>query len=155
MLRKIYDRIAQSLAAADGGGKEEPRKQAIRHATAVLMVDVALADSDFDDKELARVVGYAKSRFDLDENEASALVDTAKVDAENVVSLHDFTHLLHNNLTENEKEAMVGALWDIAYADGNLDKYENSLVLKISDGLHVARGRCMRLKHDAAISADG
>lgn len=155
MLRRIVDRIAQSLAAADAGGSDEPRKQAIRHATAVLMVDVALADSAFDDEELARVVGYAKTRFGLDENEASELVDTAKIDAEQLVSLHDFTHLLHNNLAEDEKEAIVGALWDIAYADGNLDKYENSLVLKISDGLHVARGRCMRLKHDAAVSAGG
>jgi uncharacterized tellurite resistance protein B-like protein len=40
-------------------------------------------------------------------------------------------------------------LWQIAYADGRLDKYEDSLVLKISDLLHVSRGLVMRLKHDA------
>ena len=41
-------------------------------------------------------------------------------------------------------------LCEIAYADGEFDKYENSLVLKISDLLYVSRGRVMRLKHDAA-----
>jgi uncharacterized tellurite resistance protein B-like protein len=40
-------------------------------------------------------------------------------------------------------------LWQVAYADGQLDKYEDSLVLKISDLLYVSRGRVMRLKHDA------
>ncbi|MDX1516676.1 MAG: TerB family tellurite resistance protein, partial [Woeseiaceae bacterium] len=63
---------------------------------------------------------------------------------------HEFTHLLHNNLNDAEKEYVVAALWEIAHADGDLDKYEEALVLKISDALHVARPRVMRLKHDAA-----
>lgn len=151
MLRKIFDQIAESLGAPDGDrGSGESREQAIRHATAVLMVDVAQADSRFDDEELARIVDYARSQFDLDDSEASALVGAATADAADLVSLHEFTQLLHNNLSDAEKEGIVATLWQIAYADGDLDKYENSLVLKISDGLHVARGKCMRLKHDAA-----
>ena len=42
----------------------------------------------------------------------------------------------------------MSLLWQVAYADGELDKYENSFVLKISDLLHVSRARVMRLKHD-------
>ena len=38
-------------------------------------------------------------------------------------------------------------------ADGRLDKYEDSLVLKISDLLYVSRARVMRLKHDAELAA--
>ena len=52
-----------------------------------------------------------------------------------------------------EKATIVEMLWRVAYADGRLDKYENSLVLKISDLLYVNRARVMRLKHDAALSA--
>lgn len=152
MLQKIFDRVSQMLVTADAEEDEESREQAIQHATAVLMIDVALADSSFDDAELSRVLAHARSGFGLDADEASELVDAAKADAENIVSLHDFTQLLHNNLSDAEKEEVVAALWQIAYADGDLDKYENSLVLKISDGLHVARGRCMRLKHDAAVA---
>jgi len=43
----------------------------------------------------------------------------------------------------------VALLWQIAYADGRLDKYEDALVGKIADLLYVSRGRVMRLKHDA------
>jgi uncharacterized tellurite resistance protein B-like protein len=65
------------------------------------------------------------------------------------VSVHDFTKVLHEHLDEKEKADIVSMLWRVAYADGRLDKYEDSLVLKISDLLYVSRGRVMRLKHDA------
>jgi len=55
---------------------------------------------------------------------------------------------------EEEKARIVGLLWKIAYADGRLHMYEDSLVLKISDLLHVSRGRVMRLKHDAQAAAN-
>lgn len=154
MLQKIFDRLSKTLASGSAEEDEESREQAVRHATAVLMLDVALADSSFDDAELARIIDHARREFGLDADEASALVAAAKTDAENIVSLHDFTQLLHNTLSAAEKDRIVATLWQIAYADGDLDKYENSLVLKISDGLHVARGRCMRLKHDAADRVD-
>lgn len=153
MWRKLFDQISEALTATDGDADDESRDEAIRHATAVLMIDVALADKSFDDEELQRILEHARSRFGLDDKQASDLIRSARADAENIVSIHDFTQLLHNNLTAPEKEAVVGTLWQIAYADGDLDKYENSLVLKISDGLHVSRGRCMKLKHDAY--ADG
>lgn len=69
------------------------------------------------------------------------------------MSLHEFTKLLNEHLAENEKSRIIALLWQIAYADGRLDKYEDSLVLKISDLLYVSRGRVMRLKHDARQAA--
>ena len=65
------------------------------------------------------------------------------------MSAYDFTKILHDHLDHAEKARVVELLWKIAYADGRLDKYEDSLVLKISDLLYVSRGRVMRLKHDA------
>jgi len=56
---------------------------------------------------------------------------------------------LHKHLDDAEKARIISLLWQVAYADGRLDKYEDSLVLKISDLLYVSRGRVMRLKHDA------
>jgi uncharacterized tellurite resistance protein B-like protein len=40
-------------------------------------------------------------------------------------------------------------LWHVAYCDQHLDKYEDALILKIGDLLHVGRGTVMRLKSDA------
>jgi uncharacterized tellurite resistance protein B-like protein len=150
LINQISDVITSPATTADDAGK---RKDAIRSATAVLMVDVARADYEFDAEEFDSLLQLIQAHFDLSPDEAADLVNTADEKVDDLVSLHDFTQLLHNNLDEKEKADVVGLLWKIAYADGRLDKYEDALVLKISDLLHVSRGKVMQLKHDAGNSA--
>lgn len=146
MIKRLLDQVRDALATET---TEENREPAIRLATAVLLADVAQADDVFDETEFDRVLRLMESHFELAPNDAAELVNQATEEAESLVSLHAFTDVLHQNLDEAEKARVVRLLWNVAYADGNLDKYEDSLVLKISDLLHVSRGQCMRLKHDA------
>jgi uncharacterized tellurite resistance protein B-like protein len=113
------------------------------------MIDVARADHVFDETEFDRVLRLVESHFELQPEDAAKLVNHASDEAEDLISAYDFTSVLHQHLDEAEKARIVGMLWQVAYADGELDKYEDSLVLKISDLLHVSRARVMRLKHDA------
>ena len=122
-------------------------------ATAVLMLDVARADHVFEESEFDRALNLIEVHFGLTPEEAAELVNEAGDKAEDLVSVHEFTQLLHQYLNEQEKAHIIALLWQIAYADGRLDKYEDSLVLKISDLLHVSRGRVMRLKYDAQTAA--
>jgi uncharacterized tellurite resistance protein B-like protein len=147
MFKSLYDKIVGQISAADI--EADTRDAAVRLATAVLMVDVALVDSRFDETEFDRMLELIKGHFGLGTQEAAELINAANAKADELVSVHEFTHLLHKHLSEDEKARVVQLLWTIAYADGELDKYEDSLVLKISDLLHVSRGRVMRLKHDA------
>jgi len=117
------------------------------------MLDVARADSVFEESEFDSVLKLIETHFDLAPEEAAQLVNLASDKAEDIVSVHEFTQLLHEHLGEEEKARIIALLWQIAYADGRLDKYEDSLVLKISDLLYVSRGRVMRLKHDAQRAA--
>jgi uncharacterized tellurite resistance protein B-like protein len=114
------------------------------------MVDVARADHECSAEEFARVVSLTTRHFGLDPEQAAELTNAADETAEDLVSLHEFTQLLHAELSEGEKADVVRLLWRVAFADGQLDRYEDALVLKISDLLHVSRGLVMRLKHDAA-----
>ena len=150
MIKKFINQVVDAISAPQTGETgSENREAAIRSATAVLMLDVARADHVFDESEFERVLDLVETHFGISPEDAAELVNAADDKAENLVSLHEFTQLLHNNLDESEKARIVGLLWQVAYADGRLDKYEDALVLKISDLLHVSRGRVMRLKHDA------
>jgi uncharacterized tellurite resistance protein B-like protein len=150
MIRRFVDQVVQAISkphTTDSGG--EDREAALRMATAVLMLDVARADHVFDESEFERVLDLLQTHFRLPAEDAAQLLNAATEKAEEAVSAYEFTQMLHDHLDENEKARIVALLWQIAYADGRLDKYEDAFVLKISDLLHVSRGRVMRLKHDA------
>ncbi len=154
MIKRILETVAAAIKATDSPESGTPdRESTLRLATAVLMVEVARADHVFEKSELVRLLELIESHFALSAEDAGDLIDSAAESAEDIVHLHDFTQLLHKHLTESEKARIVGLLWQVAYADGRLDKYEDSLVLKISDLLYVSRGRVMRIKHDAEMAA--
>ena len=153
MLRQLIDRVTSAIDSSKAGNNDADRESALRMATTVLMIDVARADHVFDDSELDRVLELVEAHFGVTGIAAADLVDQASDQAEQLTSAFEFTQILHQHLDETEKARIVALLWQVAYADGRLDKYEDSLVLKISDLLHVSRGRVMRLKHDAAQAA--
>ena len=155
MIKRLIVQVIQTITTVDSteAGAED-RERALRMATAVLMLDVARADHVFEESEFDRVLNLVEIHFGLTPEEAAELVNEAGDKAEDLVSVHEFTQLLHKHLNEQEKARIIALLWQIAYADGRLDKYEDSLVLKISDLLHVSRGRVMRLKHDAELAVD-
>jgi len=149
MIKKFVSRVVDAISKSPAEGvSADQRETALRMATAVLMLDVARADHVFDESEFDGVLQLVEKHFHLSPEEAAELVNAADDRAEELVSLHEFTQLLHNNLDEHEKVRIVGLLWQIAYADGDLDKYEDSLIRKIGDLLHVSRARVMKLKHD-------
>ena len=150
MIRRLYLQVVESIsvAAAPESGSVD-REAALRLATAVLMIDVARADHVFEESEFDSMLRLIESHFELSPEHAAALVNAAGEKADDMVSLFEFTQLLHKQLDEREKARIISLLWQVAYADGQLDKYEDALVLKISDLLYVSRGRVMRLNHDA------
>jgi len=154
MIKRLFIQVVETITTTDSAASgPEDRESALRMATAVLMLDVARADHVFEESEFDRVLNLIEAHFGLTPEEAAQLVNLASDRAEELISVHDFTQLLHEHLDEDEKAHIIALLWQIAYADGRLDKYEDSLVLKISDLLYVSRGRVMRLKHDAELAA--
>ena len=150
MIKRLFIQVIETISSpVDTEAGIADREAALRLATAVLMIDVARADHVFDEREFDRALKLIEAHFDVTPEQAAELVNVAGEKAEELISVHEFTQLLHEHLSEEEKARIIGLLWQIAYADGQLDKYENSLVLKISDLLYVSRGRVMRLKHDA------
>ncbi len=150
MIRRLFVQLVESISVEDAPEADSTdRDTALRLATAVLMIDVARADRVFDESEFDSMLQLIESHFALTPEQSAALVNAAGEKADDMVSLYEFTQLLHKHLDESEKAQIVSLLWQVAYADGRLDKYEDALVLKISDLLYVSRGRVMRLKHDA------
>ena len=148
MLRTLYLKISEAVQATEGESGTD-RDAALRLYTATLMVEIARADHEFSEDEFETLLTLISRHFGLSAEDATQLANEATEVAEDAVSAHEFTKELHGHLSEKEKADVVSLLWQVAYADGRLDKYEDSLVLKISDLLYVSRGKVMQLKHDA------
>jgi len=150
MIRRLYLQVVESFSVTTVvETNNADREAALRLATAVLMIDIARADHVFEESEFNSMLQLIESHFQLSPEQAAELVNAAGEKADDMVSLYEFTQLLNKQLDDREKTKIISLLWQVAYADGQLDKYEDSLVLKISDLLYVSRGRVMRLKHDA------
>lgn len=155
MIRKFVDKVISGISAASTEGENtEVREHALRLATAVLMIDVARSDHSFDETEFDRILELVSTHFNLSAEDTADLIVAAHERSKESVSAYEFTKLLHDNLDQQEKSRIVSLLWQVAFADGELDKYENSYVLKISDLLHVSRARVMRLKYDAGQNSE-
>lgn len=148
MIKRLFAQVVETISSTQTVTVED-REATLRLATAILMVDVARADYVFEESEFDRVVKLIEVHFGLSPDQAAELVNEAGTEADELVEVHRFTKLLHEHLSDEEKARIVSLLWQIAFADGRLDKYEDSLVLKISDLLYVSRGKVMQLKHDA------
>ena len=149
MIKTLLDQLSNSLTAEIKADNYD-REHALRLATAALMIDVARADHVFDETEFDQVLRLTEKHFHLSPEQSAELVNAAGTKAEDMVSVYEFTRTLHKHLSDDEKAKVISLLWQVAYADGRLDKYEDSLILKISDLLYVSRGLVMRLKHDAS-----
>ena len=117
-----------------------------RLAVATLLVEIARADFEVDSSERAAVRHMLASAYELDPESARLLAEEAERAADESVSLHEFTSRLNEELSPPEKVAIIEMLWQVAFADGRLDKYEEHLVRKAADLLYVPHRRFIRAK---------
>ena len=106
-------------------------------AAAVLMVEVARADFDQDDREMAVVAQELAKQFGLSADEIKAITEKAQQTAEREVSLHRFVETLNDELEYDDKIAVLEMLWRVAYADGVLEKHEEHLMRRYADLLYI------------------
>lgn len=116
-------------------------------ATAALLFEVLRADYQEHPGERDVLEKQLQSHFDLDAEETRQLADMASQEAAESVSLHEFTHLINREFSAEERVRIMEMLWQVAFADGHLDPYEEALVRKIADLIYVPHRDFIRAKH--------
>jgi uncharacterized tellurite resistance protein B-like protein len=107
-------------------------------ATAALLVEVAVSDSKFDDGERIHLKTLLHSECEISETDIDTLICDAETATNEASSLFEFTHIINKHCEYKQKLALVNNLWKVAYADGRLDKYEEHIIRKIADLIHVS-----------------
>lgn len=149
MLRAIQQFFDKQVSAATDGRDRERAEHGYRLATAALLFEVSRADYDIKGAERDTVTAAVQRAFGLGAEETAELVRLAELEAEQSTSLHEFTTLINDHFSRAEKQHVVELLWQVAYADGDIDKYEEHLIRKIADLIHLPHRAFIQAKHHA------
>lgn len=114
--------------------KEDPRQeeQRIELAASVLLLEIAHADGEFHRDEEQLIEELLEKHFQLDAETSAELIDLAHQVRSDSLDLHQFTREINLNFDQSEKERIMESLWQLVYADGRLDQYEEALLRQLS-----------------------
>jgi len=93
---------------------------------------MAHADSEFSDEEKQHILDILKINFDLTENDANDLLDLAEQERQESTDLWQFTNLINQNYSREDKLKVVDTLWKVIYTDGKVDQHEDYLIRKLT-----------------------
>lgn len=119
--------------------------QDIRIATCALFLAMSYVDGEFAESEREYVVSILKRDFGLSDEHAASLLEAAHGELKKSIDLWQFTNLINQNYSLEEKLQIIESIWRIAYTDGRLDEHEDYLVHKLA--------KLLRLNHKQLIDA--
>lgn len=144
-IREFFDRHL-SASAESAPGDHAHRLQV---ATGALLIELARADFDVADEEVGAIADALRERFGLNADETDELVRLAEEQARGAHDYYQFTSLINEGFDPEDKVRLIELMWQVAYTDGRIDKYEDHLIRKIAGLLHVSHTDFIAAKHRA------
>ncbi|WP_372965628.1 TerB family tellurite resistance protein [Marinobacter sp.] len=118
-------------------------------AATALMVQLSRVDSHQDENELETILDCAIQAHQITREEAKDILADAQAHAEDATSLYEFTGQINDHFDQIQKQALLESMWRVAFADGRIDKYEEHLIRRIADLLHLNHREFMQARHRA------
>lgn len=145
--------LLNSFLALEPAQSPAEAEQALRLATAVLLVEVMRADHTHPPAEQQAVLRALTGRFQLSPEAVADLLALAQDTARTANDFHTFTSQVNERFTHSQKVELVESLWQVAYADAHLDAHENHVISKVAGLLHVTHGEYIAAKLRAKAAA--
>ena len=133
---------------------EESEKPLIDDKTSIkaciaLLLETSMADEVLEESELFALKETLIKDFNISEEEIAKLIEISKQNVDDSTSLYEFTRDINDNFDSNERIKLIESMWKIAYADGNIDKYEEHIIRKVSSLIYVAHSDFIQAKLNA------
>lgn len=121
----------------------------VRFAAAALLVVCARADFVEHPDEQSTIIKLLERTFDLSTGMLDELLNLVDPDAA-VTDLQDFTQLVNQHYSEEDKLVLIENLWRVAFADGRLDRFEEQYVSRVAFMIGVREDEVKAAKLRAA-----
>ena len=131
---------------------EDNSHSVLNIATAALLIEVMTIDGNMDQEEMDSVKSNLSTILELSDDEIQELIDLSQEEVSDATSLYQFTKEINSNFELQQKLDLMTALWQVALADDYLDKYEESILRKIADLIHLRHSEYIECKSRARTS---
>jgi uncharacterized tellurite resistance protein B-like protein len=136
----------KSLFILPAGDTPEEHIHRVHLASAALLIETARADFTQDAEEEATLERLLCDSLSLSREEVHALIEQASTRVDAATSLYEFTRVINDHYGPSEKLELITSMWQVAYADGNLDKYEEHLIRQVAELTYVPHPDYIRSK---------
>ena len=94
-------------------------------------------DGHFDEQEREKIISLMQANFGLNNEESETLVEETQSVLEQTGDLYTFTRVIKDRFDQQERIQMIEMLWEVAFADGNVDYYESNLISRVAGLIYV------------------
>ncbi len=141
LVKKFFGKGAQNGPA----GKKESVHD-LRIATCALLLEMSQIDGEFSESERESILAIIKREYGVGDEYITAIIETADKELKGSLDLWQFTNLINQNYTQEEKIKIIEMVWHIAYTDGRLEKHEDFLVHKMANLLRLTHRQLIDTK---------
>lgn len=119
-----YKTVEEEFAAEPS----ESTADKVQVAAAALFVEMAKADGEFTENERNNIIKSLQDIFSLDKKSVEELIELSEKKINDSISNFEFTTIINDNFSKEEKIELIKNLWRVVYSDEKLDMYEDRLM---------------------------
>ena len=115
----------------------------------VLAYEIARSDGEISEDEanlLLEEIKKISEKVGKNEKDILKLIEMYSNDS---VSFYEFVEDINNHFSKEDKISLISFLWEVAYADSNLDVDEERLIRRIADLIRIKDMDVLKLKDRA------
>ena len=144
LFKKLFPSISDDVADAKSDTDQ------LQIATCLLLIEVSKSDDDFSKSEEEKIKSLLKNNFEIPNNELEEMFDLYNSRHNSMTSLYECTEIINKECSYDQKLKIIAYMWDIAYTDSKIDKYEDYTIRKVSELIYVKHKDFISLKNSRA-----
>ncbi|MBS4033243.1 MAG: TerB family tellurite resistance protein [Ignavibacterium sp.] len=145
-LRKILSPTIEKPELPSDPPDNKAVKRKLEIATCALFVELAKADGEFTEDERNKIIKVMKQTFNLEDECVNDLIELSEQKIKESISLYEFTSIINDKYSNEEKFELIKNLWKLIYIDKTLNMYEDHLVKKIGTMLNLDHKKIIEAK---------
>lgn len=124
---------------------KDNKEKKLQIATCAILLEIANADNEFSAVERKKIIKVMQITFDIEREYVEELIELSEEKIKSSIGFFEFTTIINENFSNDEKYELLKNLWRLIYIDDTLNAHEDHLVKRI--------GKTLNMQHRDVISA--